>query len=314
MKVIVTGGAGFIGSNLVDALITRGNKVVVLDNLSTGKIEFLESASHSNNFIFKNFDLLDSKNLILEMKDIDAVVHLAANADVRFGWDHPFKDYEQNVQCTQNVLEAMRKNGVKKFVFSSTGSVYGESVTIPTPEDAPFPLQTSLYGASKLSAEGLIQAYAEAGHINATIFRFVSILGPRYTHGHIYDFFKQLKSNPDILRILGDGSQRKSYLHVSDCVDAILSRLSSQSPIEVFNLGLNDYVDVSTSAKRICSAMNLAPIFEFAGGNRGWIGDNPFILLDTKKICSTGWTPNVALLEAIDSTVEWLDKNQWVFG
>jgi len=313
MRIIVTGGAGFIGSNLVDQLLALGHEVLVVDNLSTGKKKFLESAFQSKKFVFENLDLLDSNKLNSVMKDIDAVVHLAANADVRFGWEHPYKDYEQNVQCTQNVLESMRINGVKKLIFSSTGSVYGESATIPTPEDAPFPLQTSLYGASKLSAEGLIQAYAEAGFINATIFRFVSILGPRYTHGHIFDFFKQLRANPDILRILGDGSQRKSYLHVSDCVSAILTKLSSQSSIEVFNLGLNDYVDVSTSAKRICSSMNLEPTFEFSGGNKGWVGDNPFILLDTTKICSTGWTPSTPLLEAIDSTVEWLDENQWVF-
>jgi len=313
VKVVVTGGAGFIGSNLVDRLLEDGHQVVALDNLSTGHPQFLQDALRQRGFSLVEGDLLDESIVESTLAGADAVVHLAANADVRFGWDHPRRDLEQNAMATQNVLEAMRRNGVRRILFASTGSVYGETDVIPTPEDAPFPLQTSLYGASKLAAEGLIQAYSEAGEVDATVFRFVSILGPRYTHGHVIDFVRQLREDPGHLKILGDGTQRKSYLYVDDCVAAICARLSVQVPMEVMNLGLDAFVTVKDSADRICARLNVCPEFEFSGGDRGWIGDNPFILLDVSRIESVGWIARTPLLEAVDATVDWLMANEWVF-
>ena len=248
MRIVVTGGAGFIGSSLVDALLGLGHEVVAADNLVTGRLEFLESARSSDLFTLVEGDLRDVSTVEQAVDGADAVVHLAANADVRFGWDEPRLDLEQNVVVTQNVLESMRRTGVRRLLFSSTGSVYGESTTIPTPEDAPFPLQTSLYAASKVAAEGYVSAYAEVGHVDASIFRFVSILGPRYTHGHVIDFVAKLRMDPSRLEILGDGTQRKSYLHVDDCVAALLNRLEADIRLEVLNLGRADYCTVTCSA------------------------------------------------------------------
>lgn len=264
-------------------------------------------------------DNLDTPALTAAMKGCDFVFHLAANADVRFGTQHPRKDLEQNTIATFNVLEAMRANGIKRIAFSSTGSTYGEAAKIPTPEDAPFPVQTSLYGASKVAGEGLISAYAEGFGFEAYIFRFVSILGERYTHGHVFDFYQQLIEHPTWLRVLGDGSQRKSYLYIQDCVDAILhvTRLATAANAkhrtQIYNLGTADYVQVKDSIRYICGALNLQPELRFTGGDRGWIGDNPFIFLDTAKIQATGWKPKLTIEQGIVRTLRWLEANQWVY-
>jgi UDP-glucose 4-epimerase len=253
------------------------------------------------------------------MAGCDSVFHFAANADVRFGTEHPEKDLQQNTIATFNVLEAMRANGIKRVGFSSTGSVYGEAATIPTPEDAPFPVQTSLYGASKLACEGLLQAYAEGFGFEAHIFRFVSILGERYTHGHVFDFYQQLREHPDHLRVLGDGLQRKSYLYVQDCVDAMLRAVSTPfsapgSRSRIYNLGAPEYVRVNDSIRFICGALGLQPELRYSGGDRGWIGDNPFIFLDTAKIQATGWKPRLTIEEGIVRTLRWLQQNEWVYA
>jgi UDP-glucose 4-epimerase len=239
-------------------------------------------------------------------------VHLAANADVRFGWDDPERDLRQNVVLTHRILEAARREGVTRFVFSSTGSVYGEAAVIPTPEDCPFPVQTSLYGASKLAAEGLIQAYAEGAQLHATIFRFVSVLGPRYTHGHVIDFVRALRQNPRVLRILGDGMQRKSYLNVRDCVDAIVMALGDDRLAGAFNLGVDDSCRVTESARWICERLGVDPEFEFTGGDRGWIGDNPCIHLDPQRMQSLGWQPTASIRSSVEHTVDWLLAEPWV--
>src|ERR1043166_2028004 len=224
--IFVTGAAGFIGSSLVDRLLADGVRVTGWDNLSTGQPRFLESAEKHPQFRLVRGDTLDLAALTTAMRGADFVFHLAANADIRDGWKHPEKDLQQNTIATFNVLEAMRANGVKRIAFSSTGSAYGEGLAPPdrpTPETDPFPIQTSLYGASKTAGEGLLAAYAEGGQIDeAYIFRFVSILGERYTHGHVFDFYQQLVAHPDHLRVLGNGTQRKSYLYVQDCIDAML--------------------------------------------------------------------------------------------
>ncbi len=313
MKVVVTGGAGFIGSNLTDALWERGDSVVVIDNFSTGRREFIEHNEGRDRVSIKDLDLtISSPDLARILAGADAVVHLAANADVRFGWNDTRRDLEQNVTATLNVLDAMRVAGVERFLFSSTGSVYGESPVVPTPEDAPFPVQTSLYGASKAAAEGFIAAWAEAGHVSATVFRFVSILGPRYTHGHIIDFMAQLQSDPTTLRVLGDGRQRKCYLDVTDCVSAIISRLGERPKFEVYNLGVDDECTVTDSIGWITEELGITPRLEFSGGRQGWIGDNPLIVLDTGAIRSTGWVPTFGIQEAVRRTVRFLTANPWL--
>ena len=242
MNCFVTGGAGFIGSNLVDRLLSQGHQVTVFDNFSTGFPEYLENAKKDLGFKLIEGDLLNRQDLLNHaMSGCDFVFHFAANADVRFGTDHPAKDLHQNTIATFNVLEAMRNNSIHKIAFSSTGSVYGVAKVIPTPEDAPFPVQTSLYGASKLAGEGLIEAYCEGFGFHAWIFRFVSILGERYPHGHVFDFYKQLRTHPGYLDVLGNGHQKKSYLYVQDCLDAIFTALEkSQDPLNIFNLGTDE--------------------------------------------------------------------------
>jgi UDP-glucose 4-epimerase len=312
---IVTGCAGFIGSNLVDRLLLLGHAVVGIDNFSTGQRRFLEGALGHRDFRLVEADLLDLPALTAAMEGGDCVFHLAANADVRFGTDHPRRDLEQNTIATYNVLEGMRANGIKRVAFSSTGSVYGEATVVPTPESAPFPIQTSLYGASKLAGEGLIAAYCEGFGFQSWIFRFVSILGERYTHGHVFDFYKQLKRDPDHLRVLGNGKQRKSYLHVQDCIDAVLLAVDrADDKVNVFNLGVDSYCQVDDSIGWICDALKLAPRRDYTGGDRGWIGDNAFIFLDTAKIRALGWTPKLDIRQGVVRTVEFLRANEWVFG
>jgi UDP-glucose 4-epimerase len=313
MRFFITGGAGFIGSNLVDRLLSNGNVVVAYDNFSTGFSEFLSNAQQNKNFTLITGDLLDTETLSDAMKRCDLVFHLAANADVRFGTDHPSKDLHQNTIATFNVLESMRRNAIKQIVFSSTGSVYGEASVIPTPEDAPFPTQTSLYGASKLAGEGLISAYCEGFEFRSWIFRFVSVLGERYTHGHIFDFYKQLLGHPERLDILGDGHQKKSYLHVQDCIDAMCIAIrKSREKVNIFNLGTDEYVEVNDSIRWICSHLDFDPGLHFTGGQQGWIGDNPFIFLDCQKMRSLGWRTKYSIKEGIIKTLEYLQKNQWL--
>ena len=313
MRYFITGCAGFIGSSLTDKLLHAGHEVIGYDNFSTGLEEFLIEARKSPAFTLVKADLLDKETLTTAMQGVDAVFHFAANADVRFGTDHPHRDLEQNTIATFNVLEAMRANGVKRIAFSSTGSIYGEAEVIPTPEHAPFPVQTSLYGASKLAAEGLIQAYCEGFNFQAYIFRFVSILGERYTHGHVFDFYKQLLQDPDKLMVLGNGKQRKSYLYIQDCLDAILFAMEkAQDKINVFNLGTDEYCEVNNSIGWICDYLKFNPNKTYTGGERGWIGDNPFIFLDTTKIRNLGWKPKLSIQQGITQTIQYLHQNPWV--
>lgn len=314
MKAFITGGAGFIGSTLADRLLQEGNDVTVYDNFSTGQTRFLEQAQNFDRFQLIKGDLLDELTLKESMGGHDTVFHLAANADVRFGTEQPRRDLEQNTIATFNVLESMRQRGIRKIVFSSTGSVYGEASVIPTPEEGPFPIQTSLYGASKLAGEGLISAYCEGFGLQSWIFRFVSILGERYTHGHVFDFYRKLKNNPNKLPVLGNGQQRKSYLYIQDCIDAILlAFVKAQDRVNVFNLGVDNFCRVNDSIGWICEKLNVDPELKYTGGNRGWIGDSPFIYLDTLKIRSLGWKPKLEIRDAVIRTVEFLRNNEWVF-
>jgi len=313
MKYYITGGAGFTGSNLVDRLLKNGNEVTIYDNFSTGKEKFLEFAKFQRNCKIIRGDVLDLAKLTVTMKDHDFVFHLSANADVRHGPECTDRDLKQNTIATYNVLEAMRLNNIKKIAFSSTGSIYGEPTEFPTPETAKFPIQTSLYGASKLACEGLIQAYCTAFNMQSWIFRFVSILGERYSHGHIKDFLSQLKEHPNKLNVLGDGKQKKSYLYVQDCLDGMLCAISkSNDNINIFNLGHTTTLTVNQSISIICNMLDVHPHIHYTGGNHGWVGDSPYILLDTTKINALGWEPKLSLPEAIHKTVKYIQENEWV--
>jgi UDP-glucose 4-epimerase len=307
LRYLITGCAGFIGSTLTERLLAAGHAVVGYDDFSSGQENFVRSARQHANFHLVRADVLDLKTLSESMAGSDFIFHLAANADVRHGIEHPRKDLEQNTIATHNVLEAMRHNGIGRIAFSSSGSVYGESSMMPTPEDAPFPLQTSLYGASKAAAEGLIAAYCAGFGFQAYIFRLVSILGERYTHGHVFDFYKQLTANPHRLRVLGNGRQRKSYLYVADCIDAMLLAIERCSDrVNVFNLGHDGYCEVNDSIGWICAALEVRPEVEYSGGERGWVGDSPFIFLDTHRICALGWRPRVSIQQGVIATVQYL--------
>ena len=313
MKFFVTGAAGFIGSHLAERLLGDGHEVVGYDNYSTGRQRFLESASANPRFRMIKGDLLNATAMGEAMTGCDFVVHLAANADVRFGTDDPRRDLDLNTIGTFNVLESMRVKGVRRIAFSSTGSIYGEAAVFPTPEDAPFPVQTSFYGASKLGAEGFISAYCEGFGFQGFIFRFVSILGERYTHGHVFDFVRRLLQDPTELRVLGNGKQRKSYLYVHDCIDAMLTAIDrSTDAVNVLNLGTDEYCEVLDSVGWITERLGLSPRLTLTGGDRGWIGDNPFIFLDCSKMHAFGWKPKLSIREAIVRTVDYLVANPWV--
>jgi len=315
MKYFITGGAGFIGSSMADELARDiNNHVTIYDNMSTGYYEFLEGLKSKENVRIINGDLLDEPKLNESMAGCDFVFHFAANADVRFGLQHPKKDLEQNTIATHNVLEAMRINGVKKIAFSSTGSVYGEASVIPTPEDCPFPIQTSLYASSKLAGEALISSYCEGFGFTGYIFRFVSILGERYTHGHVFDFYKQLMENPKELKVLGNGKQRKSYLYIKDCIDAMLTIIQKEKDgVSIYNLGTDEYCEVNNSIGWICEYLGLAPKLIYSGGERGWVGDNPFIFLDCSKLKSLGWSASLSIKDAVVKTVQFIENNKWVY-
>jgi UDP-glucose 4-epimerase len=313
VKAFVTGGAGFVGSNLTDRLVEEGHDVVVFDNFSTGRDQFLENALETGRVTVIRGDVLDAGAVSRAMRGCDFVCHIAANADVRFGTLHPRRDLEQNTLATFNVLEAMRSHSIKRMIFSSTGSIYGEPSVFPTPEDAPFPVQTSLYGASKLACEGMIQAYCEGYGMQACIFRFVSILGERYTHGHVFDFVKSLRANPNHLRVLGNGKQRKSYLYVRDCVDAMVLALNNAPDrVSIFNVGQNTFCEVTDSVGWITGHLRLNPQIEYTGGDRGWIGDSPFIFLDCSRLRALGWRPTLTIREGVIRTVDYLQQHPWL--
>jgi UDP-glucose 4-epimerase len=306
----VTGGAGFIGSHTTDALIARGARVTVYDNFSTGFREFIPAREGVR---VVEADLLDQPRLDDAMRGVDFVFHLAANADIKDNLLDPRRCVDQNIVATQNVLEAMRGAGVREIAFASTGSVYGESTVIPTPEDAPFPVQTSLYATSKVAAEGLLTSYALGFEFKTWIFRFVSLLGPRYTHGHIIDFWRKLKADPTRLHVLGNGKQQKSYLHVSDCVAAMLVAVDrAREPINILNLGHDDWIVVDSSIALIARTMGLTPRLEYGGGDRGWVGDSPKILLDTTRLRALGWAPTRTIADSVVETLRFLMESPFV--
>jgi UDP-glucose 4-epimerase len=314
-RICITGGAGFIGSNLAERM--HDVELVLFDNFSTGRRQFLADVGCRGGVTLVDGDVLDQAALERAFTGCDWVFHLQANADVRRGLEHPRRDLEQNTIATSNVLEAMRAAGVRRIAFASTAPVYGEPDVFPTPEDAPFPVQTSLYGASKLAAEGLIAAYASGYGFTGVIFRLVSILGERYTHGHVFDFYRALRRDPTRLRVRGDGRQEKSYLYVGDCVHAFLLALARHrrdTGVHIYNLGTDETLRVVDSVRIVSECMSLSPAIDYSGGRRGWVGDSPLVYLDTARMRSLGWRPKLTIEQTVVRTVAWLDANEDVWG
>ena len=299
-KVLVTGGAGFIGSHLVDRLV-KTNNVTVIDNLSSGKKEFVNEKA-----VLIKEDLLNFDKICEYFRDTDIVYHLAANPNVKIGSENTKIHLEQNIIVTYNVLEAMKKNNIKKIVFTSSSTVYG-SAPMPTPESYGPLKPESLYGASKLACEALISSYCYTFDMQSWIFRFANIIGERSTHGVIYDFINKLKRNPEELEILGNGKQEKSYLHVKKCIDAMVFAVkNSDEDVNIFNIGSEDTISVIEIAKIVSEKMKLTPEFKFTGGKRGWRGDVPKMLLNIDKIKKLGWKPQINSKDSVISTVDFL--------
>lgn len=307
MRALVTGGAGFIGSHVVDRLLADGASVVVYDNFSTGRrLNLARHAGHPGLEVVEA-DVLDLESLRSAVANCEQVFHFQANADVRGGIVRTRVDLEQNTIATWNVLEASRLAGVRDFIFASSATVYGEPATFPTPESCP-PVQTSLYGASKLACEALAQAYSEYFGMRSLVFRFVSWIGERYSHGVIVDFVRKLQADPGCLEILGDGTQTKSYLHVSDGVEGIF-RAVAEAPGRkcTFNLGHDEFMTVTRVATIVAEEMGLGRVaWRFSGGPRGWPGDSPLVHLDTAEIRRLGWRPTVSIESGIRRTVRHL--------
>ncbi len=310
MKVLVTGGAGFIGSHLVDALMVGGHEVRVLDDLSAGSLENIKQWLNHKYFEFIRGDMRNLSVVKGAVEGVDAVFHLAANPEVRIGAQSPELLYESNVTITYNLLEAVRDSDVEYLTFTSSSTVYGDARVIPTPEDA-WLEPISVYGGAKLAAEALISGYAHTFGFKALIFRLANIIGERSNHGVIYDFINKLRKNPNELEILGDGTQRKSYLHVSDTIEGILhifEHFRGEGKIwDVYNLGNDDWITVKEIAEIVSEEMGLNPAFRFTGGvdgGRGWKGDVKLMLLSIDKAESTGWKPKLDSYQAVRKTVK----------
>lgn len=311
MRAFVTGGAGFIGSHLVDELIKRGNQVTVYDNLSSGKKEYFKQHNKNDNYNFVEADLLELKCVKKEIKNHNVVFHIAANPFVRLGEKQTRLDLEQGPIVTYNILEGMRVNDIKKIVFSSSSVVYAETPPINIPETYGPTLPISLYGAGKLGAEGLISAFCGTFDFQTWIYRFANVVGIRGTHGVIVDFIAKLQKNPKELEILGDGKQQKPYLHVSDIVDGILFGFEkSNDQVNLFNLGVDSNTTVTHIAEMVVEEMGLSKVkFNYTGGSRGWAGDVPRFQLDTSKMRGLGWNARYTSDEAVRKAIrETLDK------
>ena len=320
MNILVTGAAGFIGSTLVDRLLALDHRVIGVDNFSTGLRPFVQPALAHPQYTLVEGDLLQPGLLAPWLAGVEMVYHLAANADIRGGLAAPRRDLEQNVLTTFNLLESMREAGTRRIAFASSAATLGEPSVFPTPEDCAVPVQTSLYGASKMACEGLIAAHCEGWGFEGHAFRFVSVLGPRYPHGHVFDFVRQLLADPAHLHVLGDGSPRKSYLHVDDCVAGLLHiclqarpAQSARHRFQALHLGHPSFCQVRDSVRWICDELGLEPALHFGSGDRGWVGDNPFVFLDVSRAIATGWQPRHGIEASVRATARWLADNAWIF-
>ena len=300
MNIFVTGGAGFIGSHLVDALLKEDNIVTIYDDLSSGKKQFITHQLEKDTVQFIEADLIDFDILLKEIKDHDMVFHIAANPDVRIGEQKP-EIAQKDILSTYNLLNAMRLNDIKKIAFSSSSTIYGETPSIPLSENYGPLLPISIYGAAKLASEGLISSFCHTFDIQGWIFRFANVVGERGTHGVIVDFINKLKKSPHELEILGDGKQRKPYLFVKDCVDGMLFGFNhSNEEINIFNLGCDSITEVTRIAEMVVEEMGLEDVtFNYTGGKRGWKGDVPHFQFDVKKINDLGWTAKYTSDDAV---------------
>ena len=304
---LVTGGAGFIGSHLVDRLVGEGFHVKVLDNFSSGSMANLTGYENSLNVeIFKG-DLKDPQATLQAVEGINVVFHYAANPEVRVSTTNPDIHFNENVAATFNLLEAMRKNDVKNLVFASSSSVYGEPETIPVSENAPVK-PVSVYGASKAACENLIHAYTRLYGFKATLLRYANVSGPRLRHGVIYDFIIKLLKNPEELEVLGDGTQTRSYIHIADAVEATLTAWKKSSETHgVYNVGSEDWITVNEIAETISAVIgikNLKHKYKPVAHGVGWLGDIKRIALNTEKLMSLGWKPKMKSREAVSKTAE----------
>lgn len=305
MKCFVTGGAGFIGSHLVDRLLNDGHDVTVFDNLSSGKKAFIAHHFDNEKFLFLKADLLNKKRVEKELKGHDVVFHIAANPDVRSGVDDPSMA-EKDMQATYNLLDAMRKTNVNQIVFSSSSVIYGETPAQPLPENYGPLLPISVYGAAKLASEGLISSFAHTFDIQAWMFRFANVVGIRGTHGVIVDFIHKLQNNPHQLEILGDGKQKKPYLYVTECVDGIMHGYQhATDEVNVFNLGVDTVTEVTRIGELVVEEMGLENVeFKYTGGKRGWKGDVPHFQFDITKIKKLGWEPKLSSDDAVRKAIQ----------
>jgi len=314
-RVLVTGGAGFVGSHLTEALLDAGAQVAVFDNGSTGQWRFLDGAyeQYPGKLRQCRGHLSDTELLCAAMSGSDLVIHLAANADIRHGVEYPDRDFEQNLGGTQIVLRMMHQLGIKRIAFASTGAVYGDNTSFKINEACPFPVQNSFYGASKVAAEALISAYAAAFDMQTYIFRFVPMVGERYSHGHIFDFVKKLRNDPDRVEVFGTGQERKYCLYVRDAMQAVCVGVEQGDlPVNIFNVGNNSSYTISEVLDWVAHDMQVEPGIVFTG--RRWTGDNPNMHLDSARMRALGWYPKLSLREAVHRTVSYLLDNPWLLA
>lgn len=310
MKILVTGGAGFIGSNLLHHLLKDGHEVIAIDNLSSGYRENIASMD----IRFEKLDLTDSETANNNVfKNVDLIYHLAANVDNRFSWENPYLSLENNPKATLNVALAAKNFSIPRIIFSSTGTIYGDHPTQPYKEEFESSKQTTLYGATKYASEGVLSVFSEHFGISCDVFRFVGVLGPNSSHGHLYDFMAKLRQNPTELKVLGNGLQRKSYIYVDDLISAI-TKPSTNLGFDVTNVGRADYSTVRDSVKWIKEELSIDFNDTYEDSDRGWVGDNPFLQLDVSKLEATGWEPNYSIEQSVKKTVRWLSDNQWIFN
>ena len=314
MKYLITGGCGFIGSHLTGALVERGHNVLVVDNLSSGSEKHIEPYMKNKKFRFVKEDILNKKRMLALTKGIDFVWHIAANPDVKGSANAPNTHIKQNIESTTVILECMIKNRIKGIAFTSTSTVYGIAKELPTKETYGPCMPISVYGATKLSSEALISAYAHTFGFDATIFRFANVVGERSNHGVIFDFIKKLRKNPKELEILGDGRQTKSYFYISDCISGMLSAVDKRKEqVEIYNMGSIDAISVTALADAVVSALGLKNVkFRYTGGvvgGAGWVGDVKNMSLSIEKIKKTGWAPKYTSIEAVRKTAESFAKN-----
>lgn len=316
---VITGVCGFIGSNLALRLLYEGHRVIGFDRVVARHDHAIEELTKRPAFKLYNIDL-SKKYADIELstmvgdEPIEMVYHLAANADVRFSSVYPDKDIQDGILATYNVLRFLKQNNIKKIAYSSTSAIYGVVDKIPTPENCNF-IQTSFYGASKLAGEALIQAHCAAFDTQAWIFRYASITGPRYSHGFIYNFYTALKKNPHELYVHGGKDQRKTYLDVEDCIDAMLLIVDKANDrVNTFNIGNTETCSLTESIPVITDFMGVEPKVTWSGNEVGWVGDSKINDLDVSKLQALGWRPNYSIKETILRTLQWLDDNKWILN